>query len=76
MSRWDSNDDKNRQYLAQRDDLLNARAAVIRLAVTVKKLDVRGWQDKTVSEALKLAGVTEARVQEVLEGAPWPGAKQ
>ena len=76
MSRWDSNDDKNRQYLAKHTELLNARAAVIRLAVTIKKLDVRGWQDKTVAEALKLAGVSEARVQEVLEGAPWPEAKQ
>ena len=76
MSRWDSSDDKNRQYLAKHTELLNARAAVIRLAVTVKKLDVRGWQDKTVAEALKLAGVSEARVKEVLEGAPWPGAKQ
>lgn len=65
---------RNVHYAAALQD---ARHAVVRLAVTVRKLDKRGWQDKTVDAALKLAGVHIQSVYDVENGTvPWPGVKR
>lgn len=75
--RYPTNADLSARNAMYAEQLMEARNAVIRLAVTVRKLDKRGWQERTVDAALEMARVPKQRVLDVEEGtAPWPGAKR